>query len=147
MKLSKACFGPRHCRLSTFCSHDRHRRRTPPVLRIAGSAKKVVVLHIRSDRNESSAAARSDGGCPQVVNEYRADRPSHAVTKIESGVGRVRRRPLSEQAPGDIGENKEANDDQGARDDAAQHSPRHANTAVVTSPDKISANIAAGIAI
>jgi hypothetical protein len=84
-----------------------------------GSAKKVVVLHIRSDRNESSAAARSDGGCPQVVNEYRADRPSRSVTKIESGVGRACRRPLSEQAPGDIGENKEANDEQGARDDAA----------------------------
>jgi len=35
VKLSKACFGPRHCRLSTFCSHDQHRRRTPLVLRIA----------------------------------------------------------------------------------------------------------------
>ena len=60
-----------------------------------------------------------------MVNEYRAVRPSRTVTKIESGVGRVHRRPLSEQAPGDIGENKEANDDQGARDDAAQRSPRH----------------------
>lgn len=44
---------------------------------------------------------------------------------IESGQGRPVDAPLSEQAPPDIGENKEADDNQGARDDAAQRGPRH----------------------
>ena len=50
MKLSKACFGPRHRRLSTFCPHGQHRRRTPLVLRIAAVPR-------RSSYSTSAATA------------------------------------------------------------------------------------------
>src|SRR5262249_46111652 len=102
--------------------HVRFALPTPPGLcRLAccGSAKrKVVVLHIGSDRNKSGAAAWSEGGCPQVVNECHTGRPSHAA--ITSKAGRGGPTHLSDQAPADIGENKDANDNQRDRDNAAQ---------------------------
>ena len=84
---------------------------------------KLVVLHIRSDRNESGAAARSRRPCPQTVNECRARRLSCAVAaKSKSGEGGDL---SSDQAPADIGENNQANDDQDAGDDVAQPGSRH----------------------
>src|SRR5262249_24609265 len=124
VKLSKACFGPRHCRLSTFCSHDQHRRRTPLVLRIAAVPR-------RSSYSTSAAIAtnpvRRHAAMAAVHNWLTNTAPTvrRLCHKNRKPVGRARRRPLSEQAPGDIGENKEANDDQGAPDGAPQRTPRH----------------------
>src|SRR6516164_8452394 len=87
---------------------------------------KLVVLHIRSDRNESGAAARSRRPCPQTVNECRARRLSCAVAaKSKSGEGGDVEACSPNQAPADIGENNEANDDQDAADDVAQPGSGH----------------------
>jgi hypothetical protein len=72
----------------------------------------VVVLHIGSDRNESGGAARVERGHPHRVN---------ACCASERSVGAH----LSDQVPADIGENKQANDDQSAGDNAAQRGSRH----------------------
>ena len=70
----------------------------------------------------SGAAARSEDGCPQTVNKCRASRFSYAA-RAKSKAWTAPR--LSDQAPANVGENKEANADQGAGDDGAQRGPRY----------------------
>src|SRR5262249_6520481 len=86
MTLYKAGVAPRHCCLSTFFFHRQH----PELRRLSiatGARRMFVVLHIRSDRNQSGAAALRESACPQRVNQCRAGCPAALPRLIENGEG------------------------------------------------------------
>src|SRR5262249_6491994 len=122
MTLYKAGVAPRHCCLSTFFFHRQH----PDLRRLSiatGARRMFVVLHIRSDRNQSGAAALRESACPQRVNQCRGGCPAALPRLIENG--RARGAQLSDQAPADTNENKEPNHNENAGRGDAQCGSRH----------------------
>ena len=118
LRLSEAVAAPRHYRLSTlfFLHHQ-----LPPALRrdCDSAGRNVVVLHIRMDRNESGEAARVESG----GREGLTNKPNQAF--VENPDWEDEPPHSSDQAPADITENEETDDNQRRGDDTAQCSARH----------------------
>ena len=122
MRFSKANVAPRHCRLSRFYLRCQHRCRSSAGLRTA------IAPGASSSYRTSAAFATNPvprRGARTAVHKRLTNAAQAAFRALPGQIESGDRARLSDQAPANIGENKEANDDQGAGDDGAQRGPRH----------------------